>query len=176
MSFNREKFKSLVQYICWRTDDPSKLGAVKLNKILWLCDFTAFYRFSTSLTGARYVKQKFGPVPGAIIPIVRELEASGDLTITEEVHAAYTQKAFTAHRHPVMDAFSGDEIALVDDIIKYVCDEHTAKTISELSHDHIWRIAQTGEELPYFTIFARPTQPDENEIEWARIAISGLAS
>jgi hypothetical protein len=35
MAFDREKFKSLVHYVCWRCmDDPSKLGSVKLNKIL----------------------------------------------------------------------------------------------------------------------------------------------
>ena len=64
---DREKFRSLVHYVCWRcADDPAKLGRVKLNKILWLTDFTSYYETGKPMTGARYVKRQFGPVPSAI--------------------------------------------------------------------------------------------------------------
>ena len=75
MAFNREKFKLLVHYICWRcSDDPSRLGAVKLNKTLWVADFTAYYEFGQAITGAGYVKRQHGPVPRVILPVLRELE------------------------------------------------------------------------------------------------------
>jgi len=82
--FDREKFKSLVHYICWRCkDDPSKLGAVKLNKTLWVADFTAYYNSSHPITGARYIKREHGPVPHATLPILNELESEGALFVRD---------------------------------------------------------------------------------------------
>jgi hypothetical protein len=30
VQLDREKFKALIHYICWRCQDPTKLGSVKL--------------------------------------------------------------------------------------------------------------------------------------------------
>ena len=54
MEINLAKFKSLVHYICWRCADPTKLGAVKLNKVLWRADFKAYLELGESVTGATY--------------------------------------------------------------------------------------------------------------------------
>ena len=35
---DQEKFDALVHYICARCEDPTSLGATKLNKIMWYSD------------------------------------------------------------------------------------------------------------------------------------------
>lgn len=46
-TFARDRLKALVQYICYQCHDPSVLGAIKLNKILWYSDVIAFARSGT---------------------------------------------------------------------------------------------------------------------------------
>ena len=38
MALNWDKFKSAIHYVCYKADDPSVLGAIKLNKVLWYSD------------------------------------------------------------------------------------------------------------------------------------------
>jgi len=175
MEFNREKFKMLVHYICWQCrQDPSKLGAVKLNKILWIADFEAYRRRGEPITGARYVKRQFGPVPGPIMVTLKELEAEGVLVQRESQFHGFKKREFSvlAEARPI--AFDHDELTIVDEAINRVCEKHTARSISEHSHDHIWQAANDGEPIPYFTIFAIPGEIAEDELAWAKTELESV--
>jgi hypothetical protein len=175
MAFDRAKFKALVHYICWACrSDPSKLGSVKLNNTLWVADFSSYYQRGEPITGARYVKRQFGPVPSSILSAVAELQAEGLITARDVVFPSYTQKEFKALSAPDTEIFTGEELRIADEAIRLVCDTHTARSISDHSHDHIWRAAEIGEEIPYFTIFATPGEIREDEREWARIELETL--
>lgn len=174
MVFNRERFKSLVHYVCWKAGDPAKLGATKLNKVCWLADFTAFYEMGRPITDARYVKRQYGPVPSAAPTALRELEQERRLLVKEVPFHGLPKKEFIPLSEPDMDGFSDRELEIIDWATRYVCDEHTASSISEVSHDHIWKAAADGEEIPFFTIFAVPAPITETELEWAAEEIEGL--
>jgi len=168
MAFDRDKFKAMVHYICWKTtDNPSSLGATKLNKVCWLADFLAYYHFEHAITDASYVKRPFGPVPQAIVGVLRELDAEGAVLNSTKLFHGYPQIQFRATCEPDISAFDGAEMKLIDRMTKYVTEEHTAQSISDLSHDHIWKAASDGEEMPYFTIFAKPAPITEMDREWA---------
>jgi hypothetical protein len=174
MAFDREKFQSLVHYICWKAGDPAKLGAIKLNKICWLADFEAFYQTGTSISDARYVKREFGPVPSAIQPALRELQMFGLLRINEVAFHNHMKKEFIPLKEPTIRGFTPRELEIVDWATQFICNEHTAASISEASHDHIWRAAADGEEIPYFTIFAVPGKINPSDLEWATQEMEGL--
>ena len=62
-----------------------------------------------------------------------------------------------------------DEISLADYIIETVCDDHTATSISELSHDSVWRLAEIGEEIPLYAVLAgKAGEVTEETMAWAR--------
>jgi hypothetical protein len=177
VSFDSEKFKHLVQYVCWRCDDPAELGATKLNKVLWRADTQAYYLRGESITGARYVKRQFGPVPSAMVQTLRDLESEGALAIREEDYFGNAKKEFFALKRPDLSLFSAEEISLVDQSIEYVCRRHTARSISAETHDDIWNLAKIGEEIPYYTVFAsRLGEVTEDDIAWARTQIEELAA
>ncbi len=167
--FDRQKFKKLVHYICFRRkDNPSSLGYVKLNKILWLSDFVSFYRLGESLTDARYVKRQFGPVPHQIVPVLKELENEGALKIEEKMYFGRPKKSFVVYKDVRDDFLPPEEKRIVDSMIDFVCDEHTASSISERSHDDVWKFAKDGEELPYYTIFSNKGLITPEDREWAQ--------
>lgn len=169
--YDAKKFKNLVHYICWKcSDNPSRLGSVKLNKALWLADLSAYYNTGNSLTGARYVKRQFGPVPRAILPTLQELERDGIIEIRNVRHYQYQKKEFSV-KSPPAKFLTDLERKIVDEVIGIVCDQHTATSISELSHDHIWKSAKEGEDIPAFTVFAVPGDITDEEREWARMEL-----
>jgi hypothetical protein len=167
-----QTFKNLVHYICWKcSDEPTALGSVKLNKALWLSDLIAYYRLGHPITNARYVKRQYGPVPSSILPVLRELQQSGVLTVQEADHFGRRKREFLVHKSANGGFLSPEELAIVDRTIAYVCDEHTAVSISEASHDHIWKAADDGEIIPHFTVFAEPGKITEEDREWAQLML-----
>ena len=172
---NRQKFKLLVHYIVSsRKDAPDTLGAVKLNKILWIAELKAYYQRGKSITDARFVKREFGPVPASVMPVLRELEREGAIGISESPHYG-KQKTKYSVWHPLTHSrfLEPEEAEIVDQTIRDVCDNHTAKSISEASHDHIWEAAADGEDIPHYTVFARPGRIVKEDRDWAQMMLEG---
>lgn len=170
---NQGKFKALVHYVLsQRADALDTLGAVKLNKILWLADLTAFYERGEPITHSRYNKRQYGPVPAGITLTLRELEREGVLTIRESDHFGKLKKEYVVHRKIDGDFLDPASRQIVDRIINHVCDRHTATSISEETHNHIWKIAEDGEELPLYTVFATPGKITDIERMWASSVLS----
>ncbi len=176
--FRREKFKRLVQYIAFKTGREPGFGSTKLNKVLWFADARAYMLRREPITGATYVREKFGPVPREMMPIRSELIEEGNVRQTRE--RFYNQEAIrlSAVRPPDMSIFTEQERREVDYWIKHIAEDHTAKSISDLTHDDIsWEIAALGEELPYHAIFAaRTRRPKGRELEWAAARVKRRAS
>ena len=168
MAIDRVKFKQMVHYICWKCDNPQTLGATKLNKIIWFAERTAFLRMGKSMTGVRFVKQERGPVPNAILPILRELEAERALAVRDTRSISYLKKEYIALRDPDFDAFTSREVSLLDAVIEAVCKNHTAGSISKLSHDEVWDMAKIGEEIPLTAILGIRGEIQEEDIQRAK--------
>ena len=74
MRLNWEKYKALVHYVCEKAgSDPSVLGVIKLNKVLWYSDAIYYMMTGSPITGETYVKGQHGPVPKNIIRAIDEL-------------------------------------------------------------------------------------------------------
>ena len=167
-----DRFKKLVHYVCWRcADDPSKLGAVQLNKALWIADQEAFYKLGEPISKARYVKRRFGPVPSQILPVLESLQQDGILTIREAPHFGRMKREFIVNESASSDFLSPEEVSVVDEARPFVTEEHTASSISLESHDHIWHAAEDGEEIPHYTVFAKPAAITETDREWAKFVL-----
>jgi Protein of unknown function (DUF4065) len=168
LQFNKAKFKQLVLYICTNSA-PDQLGAVKLNKVLYFADMIRFAGTGSPLTGARYRKRPHGPTTDALLPTLRELQQEKAIQIEDTDYFGYRKKVYIPRSAPDRTLFNENEIALVDDIIAFVCYNNTAKTISELSHNRAWEIAEFGAEIPYHTAYSLfPKIVSEEAIEWAK--------
>lgn len=174
---NREKFKALVQYICYRCSDPSYLGKTKLHKVLHYSDFAAYVRLNAPITGETYVKHQFGPIASHLDEILNELVVEEMMVVRDMPCGEYIRKECIALRQPSLAMFSAEEISLVDEMIDVICYQHSAKSISDESHTRVWEAAKVGEEIPYSTAFInrlRSISPDD--MDWARQYIKRRAS
>ena len=79
-----------------------------------------------------------------------------------------TQQRPVALREPDLEAFSGNEIALVNDVIRDLW-EQNATEVSQISPDFMgWHAAAMGEVIPYETLLVDNSPLTEEEEAWAR--------
>jgi hypothetical protein len=142
------KLRELILYICERCANDPAFGMTRLNKDLFFTDAAAFKELGRSVTGASYQKLEHGPAPRAMMPTLKELEASGALQMQSGAFFGHLQKRPVATRSAACDLFTPEELALVDRVLS----EHTGVTgsaVSDKSHDLIaWRVAEIGETIP----------------------------
>jgi predicted small metal-binding protein len=172
-----DKFKKMVHYIVTACD-PERLGATRLNKICWYAD-TICYRISgASITGEAYVKRKHGPVPKSILYALRELQTERKIEITEQIlFGSRKMRIFKPVDGVEVPSFAKEEVEILDYVIDHICDEHSAASISELSHDAIWEAANDGEEIPmYATLVAEPAAWTKETSAWAFGVIKKVAN
>lgn len=165
---DHQKLKALVHYICYRCHDPSVLGATKLNKILWYSDIVAFMKNDKPITAETYVKQQFGPVPKHILGIIDDLEAERVIAVRDAEVFGYQKKEYVALKPADINQFTAEEISIVDWAIDTICHKHTAESISLASHDAIWEMAEIGEEIPLYAVWASELgEITPKDIDWA---------
>jgi hypothetical protein len=148
----RQRLRELIIYISERCKDAPLFGAVKLNKTLYHSDFRAFERFGIPLTGASYFALRQGPAPKAMVPVLNGLLEEGAITIENRAAGNRVQKRVVPQRKAFVELFTGDELALVDEVIKELWDQ-SADEVSNASHDVRWRTVKLQDLIPYEATF-----------------------
>jgi hypothetical protein len=170
---NRDKLKALTHYVV-SNSEPSMLGSIKLNKVLWVSDLWAYLRWGTPITGEHYIKQQFGPV-ASTVGILRELESEGKMVVRKMFSGDHKRTDYISLQDPeqVSELFTAEEISLVDTAIDFVCGQ-SAKSISDQTHDIIWELAEIGEEIPYEAMLAsRLDGVTKQDVRWATEVVTG---
>jgi hypothetical protein len=170
------KLTALVHYICYKCPDPTTLGAVKLNKIVWYSDVLSYVGGGKPITGETYIKRQFGPVPKHIQKVLERLKNSGDIVVREADFHDFSKREFIATTKPDISMFAPEEISTIDHVISIISHKHTASSISMKTHDAIWELAEIGEEIPIYGVLAsRLGEITEDDVKWAKQALSKTA-
>ncbi len=166
-----DKFKLVVHYIIANCGDPRKLGSIKLNKILWFADVFAYRFWEESITGSKYIRRQFGPVPKKILHVLKELENEGKISIKEQ-KAKYDPVIYIALEDPDISVLCGDQIGLLDSIINEICNDFSANEISKVSHDDVWKAAVNGQEIPLEATLVNVGECTPEDLSWASQVIA----
>lgn len=161
---DEEKLGELILYVSQRCATDPKFGSVKLNKILYFSDFLSFGRWGKPITGVDYQHLRQGPAPRRLIPVRDRLQKNGALVVQEvPLMNGNIQKRTVNLREADLSEFAGNEISLVDQVIKTLWNLDADET-SELSHQLVgWKMTKQGDSIPYGTIFLSdaPLSPAE---------------
>jgi len=131
--YDLEKFKNMILYLVKRLNG---VLTVKLNKLLWYCDFLHFKETSVSITGSQYVRLQYGPVPNnySLITDIMQNEKLLDKNEIEfDTEKGIVGEQLTALVEPDKSIFSEKEIR----IMNFVADtfrEYTSTGIKDKSH------------------------------------------
>ena len=164
-----EKLRELILLISeWSQADP-KFGAIKLNKLLFHCDFSAYLTYGIPITGQEYFALPQGPAPRRLKPITEKMKKSYELAYQNVPYHGYTQQRPIALRSPKIASFSAREVQLIHQILERFWDK-SATEISDKSHLFLgWKVAREREVIPYSTALVGHRAPT------ARERVRGLA-
>lgn len=149
-SETKHRLRELILYIARRCESHKIFGAMKLNKLLYLSDFTSYLLHRESITGSQYKKLLQGPVPEHLFSLRKEMVAAEEILVREESIYSKTQQRIVPLREPKLSIFAQRDVALLNKIV----DEqkgHLSRGKGKLPHGLAWEVAKVRELIPYET-------------------------
>lgn len=149
------KFKNVLLYILERCAGKPNVGETVLYKLLYFSDFNYYELYEEHLTGARYRKLPYGPVPQKLDTIINQMIENKEL---KRIRVPYFNKMQTRYI-PLVSADLQTLNAAEKDVIDKVIDQMSdwsANMISDYSHgDKPWKASKDGDEINYELAFYR---------------------
>jgi len=134
------------------------VGETVLYKMLYFADFDYYERYQEYLTGMRYRKLAFGPVPLFIESFLQYLMERKDLQRIKCRYQGYVQTRYLPLQSPDRSLLSARELGVIDDVIRRFSDL-SAAAISAISHnDQPWILSANGTEIDYKLVRLRQSQ------------------
>jgi hypothetical protein len=172
MAGNQDRLASVTHYIIARCN-PEKLGATKLNKILWFSDVFYYRRHGRTITGSdNYMKQQFGPVQRNMLGALGELKKEGKIVERTGETPVGFRREYVWLKEPDLTPFKADEIDMLNAMMDWICKDESAKSISDKSHDMLWDETEIGAAMPVRAGAVFPAEITPEAVEWAKSAFA----
>jgi transcriptional regulator with XRE-family HTH domain len=149
------KFKNVLLYILERCAGKPNVGETVLYKLLYFADFNYYELYEEHLTGAKYRKLPFGPVPQKLDAIISRMIDGKELQRIKTDYHGFPQTRYLPLVKPDLTLLKASEKEVVDKVIDQYSD-WSAAAISSYSHkDMPWLASKEGEEIDYELAFYR---------------------
>lgn len=161
MEQNYEKYKQmLLAYLRHAVNAKGEITKTKLAKLLYLADFTWFYKELMSMSGMPYRKITYGPVPDMYFRALDELEENGQIAVdrTADGHILISENQTNAKNN--LDQISNAEMDLIKKISAKWKDKKTAEIVNFTHNQLPFKICEENEIIPYGLI----TQEDPEHV------------
>jgi transcriptional regulator with XRE-family HTH domain len=154
-SINVEKFKNVLLYILEKCAGKPNVGETVLYKLLYFSDFNYYELYEEHLTGAKYRKLPFGPVPQKLDAILQQMIAHNQLQRVKTEYHGYAQIRYLPLEKADLKELRASEKDVIDRVIEQFSD-WSATAISDYSHKDLpWLASKEGEDIDYELAFYR---------------------
>lgn len=149
------KFKNVLLYILEKCAGKPNVGETVLYKLLYFSDFNYYELYEEHLSGARYRKLPYGPVPRRFESIVNSMVEKEELKKIKTEYFNKTQTRYIPLTKPNLTKLKASEKDVIDRVIEQMSD-WSAAAISNYSHNDMpWKASKEGEEINYELAFYR---------------------
>ena len=160
---NLDKFKQVLLYVLQKVGGKPNVGMTVLYKLLYFIDFDYYEKYEEQLMGLTYIKNLHGPTPKEFIKVVEQMKQNEELEEVRSKYFTYEQKKFIPVVQSDLSRISGQELAMIDDVLNRLSDK-TATELSDHSHKDIpYLTANNGEALSYESVFYRGDEYSQRE-------------
>jgi hypothetical protein len=165
---NFDKLKQLILLVAKEGADDPRLGATKLNKILYFADARAYLELGRPITGMTYQHLPEGPAPRALVPARRELLDENAIELESVRYLTQVQQRIRVKVEPNLEVFSEAELRIVREVIHELW-LRNAKEVSDLSHDEWgWKLTHDGEDIPWELAWLSSNDVTPEQIEFGQ--------
>ena len=149
------KFKNVLLYILERCAGKPNVGETVLYKLLYFSDFNYYELYEEHLTGAKYRKLPYGPVPQKLDTIIGQMIEKGQLQRVKTEYHGSPQTRYLPLEKADLTELRASEKEIIDRVIEQMSD-WSAAMLSNYSHgDKPWKASKDGEEINYELAFYR---------------------
>lgn len=149
------KFKNVLLHILEHCAGKPNVGETVLYKLLYFVDFNYYEIYEEQLTGAKYRKLPYGPVPQKLDSIIKQMIDDGYLQRVKTAYQGYPQTRYLPLQKANLTELLASEKEVIDRVIEQMSD-WSASAISNYSHKDIpWIASKEGEEINYELAFYR---------------------
>jgi uncharacterized phage-associated protein len=170
------KFYELVVLLADRSKDDPLFGAIKLNKLLFYCDFLAYALLGKPITGQEYFALQNGPAPRHKVVHWDKMVRRKDIAIRRESTRFDNEREVTlALRDPDVTVFTSPELDIVYKVLAHSKDM-AGSDLSKITHKFPgWELAREKEVIPYPVALVGNRHPTPAELKYARALQEELA-
>ncbi len=149
------KFKNVLLYILERCAGKPNVSETVLYKLLYFSDFNYYELYEEHLTGAKYRKLPYGPVPHKLDTIIGQMIEKGQLQRVKTDYHGYPQIRYLPLEKADLTELRASEKEVIDRVIDQMSD-WSATTISDYSHKDLpWEVTDEGKDISYELAFYR---------------------
>ncbi|OGJ02805.1 hypothetical protein A3G06_00235 [Candidatus Nomurabacteria bacterium RIFCSPLOWO2_12_FULL_46_14] len=145
-----EKYKQMIlAYLkSYMTSSDGKIPKTKLAKLLYLADFSWFYKNLNSMSGMQYLRRAYGPVPDPYFRALDELEEEGKIKIDPKGDALLVSLSGSSPNQK-LDKLSEKELELIKKIGAKWKEKNT-RDIVDFTHEQLpYKLCSPDEVIPY---------------------------
>jgi len=170
------KFYELVVLLADRSKSDPLFGAIKLNKLLFYCDFLAYALLGKPITGQEYFALQNGPAPRHKVGHWDKMVKHKDIAVRRESTRFDNEREITlALREPDVSVFSSQELDLVYRVLAH-CKDMDGNDLSKITHRFPgWELAREKEVIPYPVALVGNRPPTPTEVKIGRALQEELA-
>jgi transcriptional regulator with XRE-family HTH domain len=149
-TLNVKKFTNVLLYLLERCAGKPNVGETLIYKLLYFSDFNYYELYEEHLTGAKYYKLPFGPVPQNVQRIInRMINEDKSIQRIKTIYHNYKQTRYIPLHKADLRQLKASEKEVLDRVIEQFSD-WSAGALSEYSHQDIpWLVSKEGEEINY---------------------------
>ncbi|MBK9425804.1 MAG: DUF4065 domain-containing protein [Bacteroidetes bacterium] len=149
------KFKNVLLYILERCAGKPNVSETVLYKLLYFSDFNYYELYVEHLTGAKYRKLPYGPVPHKLDTIIGQMIEKGQLKRVKTDYHGYPQIRYLPLVKADLTELRASEKEVIDRVIDQMSD-WSATSISDYSHKDLpWEVTDQGKDISYELAFYR---------------------
>jgi len=143
-----QKFRQMY-FACLKfaSDDRGGVPKTKLAKLLYLADFTKFYRDLEPMSGVKYRRMEYGPVADVFFSLTDDLYQMGKIEIKPVERAQIV--CSTSREANIFDKLSKEELDLIEEICEQWKGRRTEEIVNFTHEQKPWLACRDGEFIPY---------------------------
>jgi len=150
---DKKKIDNLILHFAQK--EMLHLGKKKLAKLLYFTDFTSQELLGRPITGMRYEKWQFGPVPATFYKHLDRLEAIKKISI-DKPKTIYIPETITTEAKPDYSVFSEEEKKIIDSITEQYKSAPAGRLEKIAKNEPPYKMVVEGE-IPYHLAYYRNT-------------------
>lgn len=148
---NVKKFKQMY-FACLKfaANEHGNVPKTKLAKLLYLADFTNFFKSLEPMSGVKYRRLDYGPVADIFFSITDDLLEGGKINI--DILDRGAQMISSRTKEEDTSELSESELSQIKEICELWKDKPTQEIVNFTHEQKPWKMCRNGEYIPYSLI------------------------